>query len=75
MGVAFEDDEVVWNFLGYRVGQRCKITDCWGKDRHVVYLDEFGQVVSTAREIHPSFGIMPYVGSMTRTITPEEELM
>lgn len=62
LDVVFEDDEVVFrNYIGYRVGERRKTTDIWGRDRHVAYYDEFGKVVSTAREIRPLFGGTPYV--------------
>lgn len=62
LDIVFEEDEVIFrNILGYRTGQRRKTTDIWGRDRHVVYCDEFGHVVSSAREIRPLFGGTPYV--------------
>ena len=62
LDVVFEDDKVIFsNFLGYELGKVHKTTNMWGKDRHVEYCDEFGHVLSTAREIYPLLGGTPYV--------------
>lgn len=63
LDVVFIEDEVIErNFFGYKLGSRCKETDFWGRERSVVYRDEYGNVICSAREIHPLFGgSMPYV--------------
>ena len=61
LDLVFEENNVDFrNDLGFMRGSRKKTTNLWGSDRHVIYTDEYGGKVGSAKEIS-KFGRTPYV--------------